>query len=102
MGGNIKGVVKSLFQMNVYKIQWMALMMPMRVGTFVHEVISLMSKRFSGLGSFLGESCFFECLDSEQALCHTYGCLPGRCFLAVTYPSLGGKFNLLLTAGVLF
>lgn len=24
-------------------------MMPMRVGTFVHEVISLMSKRFSGL-----------------------------------------------------
>lgn len=81
--------------MNVYKIQWMALMMPMRVGTFVPEVISLMSKRFSGLGSFLGESCFFECLDSEQALCHTYGCLPGSCFLAVTYPSLGGKFNLL-------
>ena len=79
--------------MNVYKIQWMALMMPMRVGAFVHKMI--ISKCSSRLGSFLGESCFFECLDSKQELCHTYGCLPGRCFLAVTYPSLGGKFNLL-------
>lgn len=46
----------------------------------VHKMISLMSKCSSRLGSFLGESCFFECLDSKQELCHTYSCLPGRFF----------------------
>lgn len=99
--GNINAVLERLYHSNVYKIQWMAAMMPVTAGTFAHEIILLMSKRCSRLGSFLGESCFFECLESKQELCHTYGCLPGRCFLAVTsFP--GGKFNLLLTVGVLF